>query len=238
MRDAIDDWRRFDPAAIPSKEATPRLDRFLAELPLGPAGRPRTLLDVGCGIGRIAVRMAEAGFEVTGVDVNAEAIRGAETLVSGPDRPGGRVRFEVADFAAGVCPAVEGAPFDVVVCQLVLSIVGGPIARVNLLRNLHSALRPDGWLFLSASGVSDSINAGYARLYAEDLPLTGELHSYFSRNDRGEILYQTRHFTAEEVEGLLSAAGFDRIRVESVEEASSRRPEEAAVFHDATCRRS
>jgi hypothetical protein len=35
-------------------------------------------------------------------------------------------------------------------------------------------LRPGGQLLLSASGVSDSINAGYARLYADDFPLTGE----------------------------------------------------------------
>ena len=29
MRDARDDWRRFDAGAIPTKESTPRLDSFL-----------------------------------------------------------------------------------------------------------------------------------------------------------------------------------------------------------------
>ncbi len=237
MRDAADDWRRYDPAAIPSKDATPWLDRFLRDVPPDPTGRMRTLLDVGCGTGRVTVRLAEPGFAVTGVDINAEAIRAAKGLTGGVDRPGRAVEFVVADFAATSPPAVTGVPFDVAVCQLVLSIVGGADARANLLRHLHAALRPDGWLYLSASGVSDSINANYARLYAEDLPLTGERHSYLSRNDRGEILYQTRHFTADELERLLAAAGFDRIRIESVEEASSRRPLEAAVFHYATCRR-
>jgi hypothetical protein len=52
------------------------------------------------------------------------------------------------------------------------------------LRHVRENLRPGGWLYLSASGVSDTINAGYARLYADD----------------------------------------------------SRRPDEAAYFHYATCR--
>ena len=30
MRDACEDWRRFDAGAIPSKSATPQLDAFLA----------------------------------------------------------------------------------------------------------------------------------------------------------------------------------------------------------------
>lgn len=237
MRDAADDWRRYDPSAIPSKQSTPWLDRFIADLPRDPTGRTPTLLDVGCGTGRIAVRLAEAGFAVTGVDVNAGAVRAAEGLASGSDRPGRAVRFAVADFADGLPPAVGGAPFDVAVCQLVLSIVGGKDARANLLRHLHDALRPGGWLHLSASGVSDSINPTYARLYAEDLPLTRERHSYYSRNERGEILYETHHFTPGELEGLIAESGFDRIRVDSVEEASSRRPDEAAVFHYVTCRR-
>ena len=29
MRDARDDWRRFDAGTIPSKESTPQLDAFL-----------------------------------------------------------------------------------------------------------------------------------------------------------------------------------------------------------------
>ena len=232
MRDATEDWRRFDPARIPTKETTPALDRFLERVTSRSAGRPRTLLDVGCGDGRIALRLADAGFDVTGVDVNAGAI-----LAAGLHHSGRAVRFSVADFAATTLPVVDGAPFDVGVCQLVLSIVGDRAARTNLLRNLHAALRKDGSLYLSASGVSDAINATYARLYEQDLPLTGERHSYLSRNERGEVLYQTRHFTADELEDLLSAAGFDRITIESVDETSSRRPDEAAVFHYVTCRR-
>lgn len=237
MRDATEDWRRFDPARIPTKETTPRLDRFLERVTFQHAERPRTLLDVGCGDGRIALRLAGAGFDVTGVDVNAGAILAAERRVANTPHPGRSLRFSVADFAATATPVVDGAPFDVGVCQLVLSIVGDRAARTNLLRHLHAVLRRDGWLYLSASGVSDAINATYARLYEQDLALTGERHSYLSRDGQGEVLYQTRHFTADELEDLLTAAGFDRITIESVEETSSRRPDEAAVFHYVICRR-
>jgi hypothetical protein len=76
-------------------------------------------------------------------------------------------------------------------CQLVISIIGTTRQRANLLRHVHDVLRPSGHLFLSASGVSNTINAGYARLYAEDLHLTGERHTYLSRDAGGEVLYAT-----------------------------------------------
>jgi hypothetical protein len=101
---------------------------------------------------------------------------------------------------------------------------------------MRESLRPGGWLALSASAVSDTINPAYARLYAEDARLTGEQHSYFSRDDRGEILYMTHHFTAAELAGLLEAAGFGEITVTTERETSSRRPNEAAFFLYATCR--
>ena len=101
---------------------------------------------------------------------------------------------------------------------------------------MRGILRPGGRLFLSASGVSDTINDGYARLYAEDFPLTSERHTYLSRNDHGEVLYSTHHFTEEELRDLIAAAGFDDIAMVTERETSSRRPGEAAFFLYATCR--
>ena len=117
-----------------------------------------------------------------------------------------------------------------------ISIIGTLQNRTHLLRHAHALLRPCGHLFLSASGVSDAINPGYARLYAEDLPLTGERHTYLSRDARGDVLYMTHHFTLDELTGLLEAAGFAEIRMTAEQETSSRRPDEAASFLYATCR--
>ena len=179
MRDARDDWRRFDATRIPSKDSTPHLDRFLRSVQeAATGGSPLALLDVGCGSGRLAQRLAERGFIVTGAEISAEAVRAARELaVAGAAAP--RPRFVEADFAADRPPRIEGGPFDVAVCQLVISIIGDARDRTTLLRNIHTNLRPGGWLYLSASGVSDTINPDYARLYAEDGPLTGERHSYY-----------------------------------------------------------
>ena len=237
MRDATDDWRRFAAAAIPGKEATPQLDAVLAAVQAAAPRQPLALLDVGCGTGRLSRRLYDRGCSVTGVDVNPEAIRLARELVPGDAPPGATLRFMEADCAADMPPRIDGGPFDVVVCQLVISIVGGRRQRANLLRHSHDHLRTGGWLYLSASGVSDTINADYARLYAADSPLIGERHSYFSRDADGAVLYMTHHFTAEELVNLLEAAGFAAVNVHTARETSSRRPDEAASFHYLTCRR-
>jgi SAM-dependent methyltransferase len=237
-RDAGEDWRAFPAGSIPSKASTPQLDRFLEGLrPQAAAARPPTLLDVGCGTGRLARRLFDAGFSVVGVDISPTAIDEARSLAVPSEGGGAFLRFDVADVSVAERPRIDGAPFDVVVCQLVLSIVGGVLERENLLRHLHEHLRPGGGLYLSASGASDSINAGYARLYADDGPLTGEPYSYYSRDEKGTILYTTHHFSVEELVALLEGAGFVEVHIDTEREASSRRPDEAAFFHYVTCRR-
>jgi SAM-dependent methyltransferase len=237
MRDATEDWRRFAAAAIPGKEATPQLDAVLAAVQAAAPRKPLALLDVGCGTGRLSRRLYDRGCSVTGVDVNPEAIHLARELVPGDAPRAATLRFMEADCAADMPPRIDGGPFDVVVCQLVISIVGGRRQRANLLRHSHDHLRTGGWLYLSASGVSDTINPDYARLYAADSPLIGERHSYFSRDADGAVLYMTHHFTAEELVNLLEAAGFTAVTVHTARETSSRRPDEAAYFHYLTCRR-
>jgi SAM-dependent methyltransferase len=236
-RDAREDWRRFDAAAIPSKESTPHLDRFLADVAATAAGRPPlALLDIGCGDGRLTRRLHDRGFAVTGVDVSPAAVRAAQALAATIDETGRPLRFHEADMAADDPPRLDAAPFDVVVCQLVLSIIGDEGHRRNLLRHARSSLVPGGWLYLSASGVSDAINPGYARLYAADFPQTGERHTYYSRDAEGRILYATHHFTSEELASLLAQEGFSDSTVTTEREVSSRRPDEAAYFLYATCR--
>ena len=238
MRDARNDWRHFDAGAIPSKQSTPHLDAFLDEATNEAAGALLTLLDVGCGSGRLSQRLSERGFSVLGVDINPDAIQAAQRLAPSPRATGRRLSFAIADFAADASPPLDGGPFDVVVCQLVISIIGTPHQRANLLRHVRTTMRPGGRLFISASGVSDTINPGYARLYADDLPLTGERHTYLSRDASGEVLYTTHHFTERELHELLDAAGFDEISVATERETSSRRPDEAAYFLYTTCRAS
>ena len=235
-RDARADWRDYEAERIPTKSATPRLDAFLDELPRAPAtsGMP-AVLDIGCGAGAVSLRMAARGFAVTGIDVNPQAIDVARRTAASAATPS--CRFLVADAAAADATGLPDGPFDVAVCQLVISIIGGPDDRARLLRAAWSRLRPGGRLYLSASGVSDAVNPGYARLYEQDRAASGETFTYFSRDEAGRILYATHHFTEEELAALMVAAGFGQVAVVAEREASSRRPDEAAIFLYATAMR-
>lgn len=235
-RDARADWRDYEAERIPTKSATPRLDAFLDEVPRATAaGGMPAVLDIGCGTGAVALRMAARGFAVTGIDVNPQAIDVARRKAAETSVPS--CRFLVADAAAADATGVPDGPFAAAVCQLVISIIGSPDDRVRLLRAAWSRLRPGGRLYVSASGVSDAVNPGYARLYEQDRAATGEPFTYYSRDEAGRILYTTHHFTAAELAELMAAAGFGQVAVVAEREASSRRPEEAAIFLYATAMR-
>lgn len=48
------------------------------ELILEALGRKGSVLEVGCGAGTLAIRLAKEGYQVTGLDVSSEALRQAE----------------------------------------------------------------------------------------------------------------------------------------------------------------
>src|SRR5437870_3972474 len=88
--------RRLDERAVAWALATVAL--------AGPASR---VLDLGCGDGRVAARLAAAGAEVTGVDPSAVALERARAahpeLTFLPPGAGGRLPLDDASFDAVVC---------------------------------------------------------------------------------------------------------------------------------------
>ncbi len=98
---------------------------------LPPGGR--TALDVGCGTGRFARRLAARGYTVDALDPSAEVIAEARALGGGP-------RFQRADVAERDLP--EGH-YDVVTC--LASLHHMPFATVTRLRD---ALAPGGTLLV------------------------------------------------------------------------------------------
>jgi SAM-dependent methyltransferase len=193
-------------------------------------------LDLGCGQGKISRVIFEKGYNVAGIDINQAAITEAKNTVPAGS-PSHFLHFTWADCATDPRPYLNEAPFDLIVCQLVISIIGDWHDRNQLLANAFQWLKPSGWLYLSASGVSAEINTNYAKLYAQDEPLIGEPYSYFSRDNNGKILYKTHHFHADELQMLLEAAGFNLISINTMKEQSSRRTDQVAYFLYATCQR-
>lgn len=70
--------------------------------------RGRTVLDLGCGTGDLAIALARCGHEVTAVDISAVAIDRARAKAAGQ---GLTVHFEVGDATR---LSLAAAPFDTV----------------------------------------------------------------------------------------------------------------------------
>ncbi|MFF8960616.1 SAM-dependent methyltransferase [Streptomyces sp. NPDC014894] len=128
-----------DPATF--EEASARLtDLMIEKVVLSPGGH---LLDVGCGIGGPAVRLARAtGAEVTGITVSREQITLATRLAEHSGL-GGRVRFGYADAMALPHP---DASFDA--AWLLESVIHMP-DRARALREIARVVRPGGRVVLT-----------------------------------------------------------------------------------------
>jgi SAM-dependent methyltransferase len=109
------DWAGFAPDAIPTKAQIPQLERWLDR---SVEARGICVLDVGCGAGAITRRLSERGLDAVGIDINAAAIERLQRELP-------HARFYERDIAA---PAgfqlLDEPPFELVVCQLVISIIG------------------------------------------------------------------------------------------------------------------
>ena len=117
--------------------------RNLTGILLRIAGRgPGKAVDVGCGSGRVAISLARAGFDVTGVDSEKKVIDMARRIAA---EMGARADFRVADFEG---PAVGLAPgsYDLAVCCEVLEHVREPARVVG---HIHGLLKSGGRLILT-----------------------------------------------------------------------------------------
>lgn len=75
------DWFETFAATVPAAIIEADLRGITAALPLDRYAR---VLDVGCGIGRIAGPLSVRGYAVTGLDINVEALLTAKRHASGP----------------------------------------------------------------------------------------------------------------------------------------------------------
>ncbi len=105
-------------------------------------------LDIGCGNGRLAQKLDQAGLDITylGVDFSAGLI---ELARSAPLR---RVNaaFCVADVThPGWSQSLPGAPFDVAVMLAALHHIPSFDLRRDVLRDIGAVLRPGGLLIMT-----------------------------------------------------------------------------------------
>ena len=104
----------------------------------------KKVLDVGCGNGRNLHYFLRNGYQVAGIDPDAQAIRKVKELSTAlaPNNP-------LENFV--VCPAENlpygDASFDLVICSAVLHFARDEQHFANMLRSMFRVLRPRGYFF-------------------------------------------------------------------------------------------
>jgi SAM-dependent methyltransferase len=145
---------------------------------------PGSVVDLGCGTARLAQHFSTNGFSYTGIDLSEEMLE-----VAGK-QPGTYLQRNLVDASP-----VPGAPFDYATCLFsTLGMVRGAKERQQVLRNIHTMLRPGGQLVLHAHnryffelGLRGWRNGDLTQPQAYGgAPLT--LHHY----SRGELLKELR----------------------------------------------
>ncbi|MEO3808454.1 methyltransferase domain-containing protein, partial [Sphaerisporangium sp. B11E5] len=182
----------------------------------------RRVLDLGCGVGRHAVPLAEHGYEVTGVDVCRWALDRAGEAAA---RAGVPLRLVEADLLGGAAlPEV-----DAVICLQAFGW-GHDAEQRRLLRRVRDRLVPGGLLVLDHSNV-DAILRHYqpeARFEADGTVFhffrtydtlsgrsRGELRVTYPDGRVARLLDDVRLYRPPEVAALLSDAGFDVLRADA-----------------------
>jgi SAM-dependent methyltransferase len=161
-----------------------------------------TALDLACGRGGQALRMAACGARVTAVD---QYDHGADLQRAAAARRVGQPPvFASADVRA-LPEALPGAPFDAIVCQRALHYLPYGEA-VTAVRSWVRYLKPGGRLFLSASGLTSELGQGYAH---GDRPVTERFAPLApAMAERHDIRAPVCLYEASDLVALLHVAGF------------------------------
>jgi len=162
----------------------------------------RDVLDLGCGVGRHCVYLAEHGFDVVGLDVSGSALRTAKEWIR-------EKRLTNADFILGSMTDIPFGDFsfDVVISVSVLHHgMKGQILRA--VDEIHRVLRRSGLFLTNLVSVEDrrygkgeEVEAG-TFMVLEDFEdgRFEELHRFFTREEVVQLLAQ---FTTVKVARLV-----------------------------------
>jgi SAM-dependent methyltransferase len=114
-------------------------------VPLREAG-VRTILELGCGTGNDAARLAGEGYSVTAIDLSGEAIEHAQA------RFGSMVRFAVADMTQRLPFADAG--FDAVMSNVAMHMFPDAVTRA-VFAEVGRLVRPGGLFLFHVNALED-----------------------------------------------------------------------------------
>ena len=195
--------------------------RVVAELLALPPGS--SVIDVPCGDGRIAIRLAAAGLAVTGIELAAEEVGRARRAA---EEAGVAARFVCGDLR----DLPDAGPVDGLVSWGNSFGYLAPADTVRSLAGMHRLLRPGGRLVLESMTVAESLLPGGIQPHSE-VEFGGIRMARSNRYNAAESRLETDYVltdesgaverasaahhvhTAAEVVRLLHGAGFGDVRL-------------------------
>ncbi|MDH5461793.1 MAG: class I SAM-dependent methyltransferase [Candidatus Bathyarchaeota archaeon] len=162
----------------------------------------RDVLDLGCGVGRHCVYLAENGFEVVGLDVSVSALRTAKEWIR-------KKKLANVNFLRGSMtdlPLGDNC-FDAVICVSVLHhAIKGQILRA--VDEIHRVLRGNGLFLTNLVSVEDYRYGKGKEVEADTFTVLEdfedsrfeELHHFFTRE---EVLQLLARFSRIDVKPLV-----------------------------------
>jgi SAM-dependent methyltransferase len=157
----------------------------------------RTVLELGCGTGNDAARLAREGYAVTAADLSAEAIGQAQASVG----PG--VRFLVADIAEPL--PFRDASFDAVMSNVALHMFPDAVTR-SVFAEIGRVVRPDGLFLFHVNALEDRPLRARWRAVVQELERdyvleeSGQAMHFFSEAYLRDLLREWRELRLDRVE--------------------------------------
>ncbi len=160
------------------------------------------VLDFGCAWGRVAFQLQKLGYNVTGFDLNKNAVETARESAKLCGKHGGNVQFDKAN--AMDLPYADGS-FDACIMQAFLTTIISPLDRLKVVSEAHRVLKKNGILYLADFGLNWK-NVHYREMYRRDYISTMELGTFIVKDDSkvdGEDLFTVHHYTRKELLDLV-----------------------------------
>jgi SAM-dependent methyltransferase len=187
-----------------------RADEAFVERHCPPPGR---LIDLGCGTGRLLLRLGRKGHNLLGVDLSEEMLRIARAKVNAAG-----VRVDLLKANVVELGVLADATFDYAACLFsTLGMIVGAAARRQAVAHTYRLLRPGGvFVFHVHNRWFNIWERGGRQWLAGEFVRALQGQATFDRGAPDGSGFTLHHFTRREAVGLLRAAGFDILEVRPV----------------------
>lgn len=140
------DWREEDFLASGERDVAEHLDPFLRDMGFDPKGK--TMVEIGCGAGRMTFALAKRFGEVQGVDISSEMVQRAEGLKA-------KLRADNVRFSVGTGSDLQPLPdrsFDFCFSFIVLQHIPDASIILNYVSEIGRTLKADGLYRFQVNG--------------------------------------------------------------------------------------